>query len=473
MSRPFRLLLAMLFLVASRLPVLCAQEDGFAVEKGRFRHVLERPGVILPVDVTEIVLVPEAFDGDFRVRKILPHGAPVKSGDVLVEFDARRIDEKIRDVEFELSQMSARLEMALAESALAAAAAERDVAKAAFESAEADRKLAEFQGYEKSRRLRNAEQSEKNAVWGVEDQREELAQLGKMYAEDELTNPTEQIVLKRAEREVARAEFHLQMFRESLAHEREVEEPIRQKALEMEAAHRKDGLARARKAAELRAKEQELRDAKSKRDIDLRRTELERLRRDRELFALRAPAAGVCLHGSLETYRPGTQPKRVKPGGTIGAREAFLLVATSNTVRVQFDTPGDFAASLTPDTAVDVQLGALPRLAGRVSVVESFAGPRSTDSVDLHEVLCDLGPEAAGLPPGARVKVSVILADLAEALTVPVAAVRRDATGIWVITGDEARDKRRRVAVEVGPSDGTKIVIRSGLSANDRVYLTM
>ncbi len=51
-------------------------------------------------NMTEVILRPESWM-DYEIVEVVPHGAEVHAGEVLVKFDSKRIDESIADLELE------------------------------------------------------------------------------------------------------------------------------------------------------------------------------------------------------------------------------------------------------------------------------------------------------------------------------------------------------------------------------------
>lgn len=176
------------------------------------------------------------------------------------------------------------------------------------------------------------------------------------------------------------------------------------------------------------------------------------------------------------------------------ARRRPIVAAASGTLRrtsdgvVAVQPPGlAAAAGLTPVQALRLSAGyeeaavAIRLLHGEVDV----ACPRPTFvSTSSASALGD-GPAGAGtlvrcllpddLPavPGLPVRITVTVADVPEAVLVPATAVR-----LLSPVGDDAdvvttdRTGQRVVRVRVGPSDGVRTVVTSGLTVGDVVLRT-
>ena len=167
-------------------------------------------GVFEAQSTTEMVLRPEAWT-TLKVLEAVEHGARVKRGDVLVKLDLKAIDEAIADQrtkqrlgEVALKQAEEGLRVLEATTPLDLTAAER-----AGRIAEED--LARHLEVDRPMNEKSARTMLESAEHSLEYAREELRQLEKMYNADDLTEETEEIILKRQRYAVKRAEFSLEL----------------------------------------------------------------------------------------------------------------------------------------------------------------------------------------------------------------------------------------------------------------------
>ena len=139
------------------------------------------------------------------------HGARVKKGDVLVEFDSEKIDKAIADLRTEQQIAEVALEQAEDQLRVLEKTTPLDLEAShrAQRIAEEDQKR-----YFDTDRAMIIDMSEfyvKYYQQYLKYSREELEQLEKMYKADDLTEETEKIVLDRARDEVERIEFFLKV----------------------------------------------------------------------------------------------------------------------------------------------------------------------------------------------------------------------------------------------------------------------
>ncbi|GMU65428.1 MAG: hypothetical protein AMXMBFR36_17020 [Acidobacteriota bacterium] len=227
-------------------------------------------------------------------------------------------------------------------------------------------------------------------------------------------------------------------------------------------------VAREKTGAELLAAEQAGRS-----DREVRRLELERLRREvselerrREEFVLRAPRSGVAVVGQHPWEgRRLEAGDAVYPGTTvvtIPELESLIVVASLPDVDDGRVAPGMSAQCVLdafPDEAVGCRVREISATAAepaRASLRRAFRAVVDLDRVDV-----------AKHRPGMSVRVEVYREAIRQVAKVARGAVERDAEGAWVVTGS---GERRRV--RLGTCDATACVVDEGLAPGDRVRVT-
>lgn len=363
-----------------------------------------------PGDCLEIGLWPQAWSGAWTFLEVAPHGSFVHEGQVIARFEARALNEAVERAARELEHARTDHRAAVARAALETAAdAERS---AAAESALARARRA-FQGWreiELPMRRENAALQDLFAEHGIEDAEDELAQLEAMYTADELADATEELVLMRNRRNLARSRTQLDLARRQRAYtheyawaaeDQEKEEALaRQEAgferllagLELDAAARRDRLARAEEAL-----------ARQERELD-------RLRADALLLELRAPRDGVLLHGAADDYGPGRTPPRQARGGGAGTRATLFTLAGGARFAVALELGDADRAALAPGAAVEVRSLALPDFvrSGRLET-QAQPLPRSVAGAEaLYAATVLVDADLRGVAAGMKAEVTVL-----------------------------------------------------------------
>lgn len=121
-----------------------------------------------------------------------------------------------------------------------------------------------------------------------------------------------------------------------------------------------------------------------------------------------------------------------------------------------------------------VHLHAFPdrELTGTVSQISKSAQPRERDNpvkyFTVKVVLDQADPD--WLLPGQRLDAEIVIADLADRISVPAQATFRDDSGSWVYVQSGNGFERR--AIETGLCSTSRCLITSGLEAGDRIALS-
>ena len=313
------------------VPVLKGGE--IPVETQPFTIEKAATAVVLPVDeVMLLQLDPKAWT-EFKITELAEHGGKVAKGDPLVRFDADPIDRRL--VDFRRSIATGTLNLAQAELDL------KNLVETAPHRLAAERRAAEVAREEntyfvKTRRKAQEEESQQSLErrkQTLENQQEELKQLSQMYAADEVTEETEEIILTRQKNSVIAAEFSLRMG--ELEHQRTLEVILPREAEKLANAERDTAISL------LKAEQDIPRGIELKKlEIESLKTGLERdkqvlaeLEADRLMFEFKAPGDGWFYHGAIEDGRwvTGDLVKAVVPHGKPAVNRAFatFVPATS------------------------------------------------------------------------------------------------------------------------------------------------
>ncbi|MCP5543591.1 MAG: hypothetical protein H7A49_06750 [Akkermansiaceae bacterium] len=249
-------------------------------------------------ETTYLELVPEAWT-DFEIVTLVPHGAKVAEGDVLAAFETEDVDRWIEDK---------RAGIAAKEIALSTAKRNLDVLqKTAAPRLEAWKRAAaiakEENEYFKTARRKTSEQRADQALlraeWRLANEKEELDQLQQMYAADDLTEQTEEIILTRQKNSVQDAELALSL--EKLDHKRTREVQLPREAVNLAESERDSAVQAAKQEKEIpeTIEATKLEVAALQRGLEQERKQLAEVERDRALFEFKAPAAGWFYHGEI------------------------------------------------------------------------------------------------------------------------------------------------------------------------------
>jgi len=376
-----------------------------AAAAGAAQGALEKVGIVAPLSYDALVLVPEQYAGGFSVLEVLPHGTLVSEGDVIARLDARAIDQELHRSGLELASAEIRHQGVVERNRLDAAAAALELEQSAAALERARRSLAGFREFELAFDRRADDLAKRNEQASIEDQVDELDQLEKMYKADALVDATEDIVIKRSRRQLETTRQAVDLSRDRARYREEYD---RQRDL----AQREDALRAQAEAHGRLARTQEL-DARARADAEVRSADAlreqrelcARLQRDRALFELRAPRAGVLLHGASRDFRPGRSPARCEKLGSLAPRTEVFLVADPEPGAVTLDLSDADLAQARSGLRVRVEsLGATAVTAEGTLVVETH--PLSASASEAtYSARVTLDAPLAGVVHGTRARV--------------------------------------------------------------------
>ncbi len=439
------------------------------VERGSVKNDASFKGVFEATEMVEVNLKPEVWSS-FPVLKSVEAGTVVKSGDTLIDFDPEKIDKAIKEMEYdqrmsEYQMKAMEIDMPLAERSnpLDMASAER-----AFKHAKED--FDKWINVDKKTSVDSVEFSLKSSQQSLDNQKEELKQLEKMYRSKDLVEETEEIILKRQRFAVEASEHFLKLTKNRRDQVINVELPRREREM-------KDGLERA-EMAYIKAKaaipmsldQKKLGMEKAKYERERSKEKFANLKKDRTLFTVKAPADGVVYYGRCVQGNWSGSATKLQKGGSVMGDEVFMTIIKAGSLFVR--------GSVDEKDSKTVVAGQVCKI-----TTPAFADAKITGTIEKiapvpvggsYEVKIKLNPTDVAVIPGMSAMVKVITYEKKDALTLPVGCVFAD-------DGDEdkqvvykpvASGKPEKVAVKVGKKAGGKAEILSGLSEGDEVLLT-
>ncbi len=442
-----------------------------AVKTAPFRIELNLKGVLAPGRMAEMKIRPEIWADLTVARDAMEHGSQVAEGDLLVSLKKDKIEQQIADWELSMEGSALDLAIAQAEYAVATNNAALDQQVAARTLARLEEDVKRYLAKTHELNQRSAVYSQTSAANSLAYAQEELKQLKKMYEADDITEETEEIIVKRAQHSVDRALHFLNRQKYSTETTLEV-------TLPREEIDKQNALARQRLASELAQATFEEKLAKLKVELNKQiraqknaEKNTAKLKRDLERLTVRAPMAGVLYHGAFVEGvwkgRTSVQAKLLKDGKLV-AGEPFMTVVAA----------GELQATATLGEAdirkvAATQKGwAIPtadpadRLAVTVERVSRIPTAPGEYTVTFSVAVAD----KTYLHPGMTCAIQLRVLDQPKAITIPSTALRATPQGgtmVWVKTQTGHLERE----VKTGNSHGGKTEIIEGLQEGDEVLL--
>jgi multidrug efflux pump subunit AcrA (membrane-fusion protein) len=448
------------------------------VEKGTFKIEVVLTGVFQAQRMTEVSIRPKAWAMPLLVETAVELGTPVKKGDILLELDREKIDKAIEDAEVENTLSELALKQATEELPILEKALPVDMAAAERNKIQADEDLKRFLEIDKPQSIKVADFSLKRSNEYLEYSKEELRQLEKMYRSKDLTEETEEIILRRQRFQVENGEFSLKEAELQRNQTLKVDLPRQEERARESAVKHAIDLEKARTTFPLNVSQKRLALAKLKHDLSKGVERLADLRHDRDSMTVHSPADGLVYFGrcdrGLWTSAAPTSSK-LRKGGIIIPDEVFMTIVAPRPLEIRATVEEKDLASLTQRAELKGLVSATFDPARRLPARLSSVVPVPHEPGKFEAVIAvDVGEDLAALKPGMACSVKFVPYRKSEALTVPASAVFEDESEdavyhyVYLAKADgNAKYPKRRVTP--GKTALGRTEITAGLAEGDEI----
>jgi HlyD family secretion protein len=462
--------------IALSSPFATAQEANapptIDVKVGVVQSEVKLDGTIAPAGPVEISLDLKSV-ANLRVIESVPHGAVVKEGDVLVRFDTEDLVEQIANSERSLASMRLGLEEAEREAKLAELQMPLDREQAEIAKRHADEDFKFFQEFEKAMSEKANDQRLKSTKDSVDYTAEELRQLEKMYKADDLTEESEEIVLRRARDDLARSLFGLEQT--ELTYKRAKELMLPRAARDQENAHRLAEIAfeRFQLTFPLAQEKRVQALAKQKRDFEKAVKDHAALTQDLKSAVVHAPKEGIVYYGTVTAgkWSPLAEARaKLKKHGAVGPHDVFMTIVRPNSLEI--------VGAVAEADVAKLRVGATGRITpnafkqDRVNVVvKSISNIPVADGT--FDVSFELGQTELPLVAGMTGSIKLVTYFNPRAMLVPTKLIYTDESDdqvqfVYVLSEDNKPIKK---TVETGVVQGENTEIRTGIDSTAKVLV--
>jgi len=437
--------------------------DEYTVEPNSFKVKTTLPGVFLPADFQTISIKPEAWS-DFTITSLAPQGSVVKKGDTLIGIDTQKLDDHLAAAEKARAPALLNLAQAKHDLSQLEITTPRSLAASTRNEKESATNLKWYTEIGHAKEIEETNRSVTRAEQSLAYQMEELKQLEKMYGEDNKTEETEEIILTRTRYAVDRAKFALKSAQ--IDADWALKEGIPRKLKSMQRGAKSSQIANAAAQKNLsRALElKRIAVAKAVHDDAEAVKKLAKLKADRAMMNITAPANGVIYYGSMKNGRwsPAAAVKALNIGGKLSAHSTLMTFIPAKTPLV-FST---FATEThLSKLAPEVTGFAITHLNSYQSFpvsITSIASHPETDGT-FRATLKPTIPADLNVVPGMKATAHIISDKMTKALKIPVAYLTRTDNGSYTVKVKLADGKTADRDVTTGTSNKEWVVITKGL----------
>ena len=440
------------------------------------RITVKLPGTFDAKEPKQIELASEEF-GDFKIVEFVGHGQKVNEGDTLIRFDQKKYDEALAEKEkaFRLSEMTLQEE----ELSLKILEEKTPMFQEAMMLAKryADEDLAYYFNVLEALSEKSRDFSFKWSEFRVDLAREELRQLEKMYASDDLVEETEEIILKRtrmefesSERSFESSKRDYERYKEVLKDRDDVARKRRIRMDEMDFQKTKELFPQTLEKAKIAMDRRRI-------GFEKEKESLQKLREDKKWLAIRASTSGVVYYGDYKEGKWSGAPliygqlkvgENVKKGtvlmSVVEPRPSLLRVAVPEKELhwIKSGTEGKVVPTANPELKFDTKIFSLSEYPGVAGDYTAML------NVDVKE---------SKIVPSMTGNVELVVYDKKETILVPDAALKRvegeddsETHGYLFLLKED--NKTEKVKVKTGKTKAGKTEILEGVSVGQKILKT-
>ena len=405
---------------------------------------------------------------DLTVIRAVPHGTQVKAGDPLIELETKDLRKKIEETK--LAMPGKEIELSAAELELESAEKSTPIslAKSLRDKMQAEQDLAHFEDESRPMRERGAKEDVKGVVEALAYAEEELNQLKKMYEQDDLTEETEEIILRRSENTVARYRWTLEQTEARTERTLNTLIPREHESLKTNLELQQINWRAGEKSMREGLEKKRLDTAAKRREMDEAKKALAEMEED--LAAMRVTAAhdGIVYYGMSQRGKCTTASlvdRKLIPGGKLSMREIVMTVVDPAKVQVRLALTEDQLKDLAEGQSGPLHLKWKPDFKFEARVTSILYVPYSDNTFDA--ILSVKTPaDAPALFPGMTADAEITVYEKKDALVIPKAAVKKEGEK-EIVTGADGK----AITVKTGRSQGDKVEILEGLKVGDTIRL--
>lgn len=446
------------------------------VSRETFKAVRERlvssitaKGTIEGDSRTELKVHLKSWTNPLIVEQSIDHGTLVKKGQLLLQFDAEKLEEQVRATREDRESAALAIRLAELELPILKAQLPLDLQAAEQHMVHAAENLERFLKIDKPFEMESVAFALRSAEFSLESSREELAQLEKMYRDKDLTEETEQMILKRYKFALANAEFHLVSAKIHMEQTLKIALPRREVSTKLEAVRSELAWQKAREELPLNVRQKELALEKQRHEERRARHKLAELEQDLREMTITAPTDGILYYGRYAHGQwSGPAAAAYLKGGTLPANEGLLTIISRGKLFLHTEVDEKEIA--------DVKAGQPARITPTITPLRKLNGKVARvvpipQGGKYHVVIAITQDVPEALVPGMTGSARIVTHQSENALTVPSSAVFEDSDNETFYVY-RAGDKPEKQTVKTGVIGDSKTEILDGLKEGDEILAT-
>jgi HlyD family secretion protein len=407
-------------------------------------------------------------EGKSTIISLIPEGAAVKEGDLLVELASDEIENRIRQEELKEANVITAYEANKAELDIQRDKNASDIRKAELQI---ELKRLELEKYEKGeweQRLNDAKIAIEQATISLDRRREDFAAAKELRAKNFITKTQydeDEFAFKRAEWELEKAKMARSVL-ETYTHVAD----LRQRQSDVEEAVKESE--RVKKNAEAEESKKVGALEGRKKELDLTQDQLAKLRTQKAKCRITAPTPGFVVYYA-ENWRWGSD-SQIKEGSQVHEQQILLSLPDTSEMKVVVRVHETKTARLHVGQRAVVNVEGVPdrQFTGTVSKIAVLADSQNrwlNPDLKEYETEITLDPVDIPLKPGVTAHAEILVETVENRLAIPVQSVYSKGGRRYVFRADGA--DVIPTEVEMGPIGTEWVEVASGLKGGEQVLM--
>lgn len=429
------------------------------------------------------------LDSDSTIVEIVPEGASVKKGDVLIRLNSENIQTRLDEQSLELENARAAViasnndyEIQVSENESARRAAELKLALAELDLNKWRAGEVKAKRQELAHTLDRTTKDEARLKEFYD--RSKLLKEREFYSEDKLKQ--DQLAWEEAVAAKAKAQLASEIYEqyEYPKDERQKQSDVDEARAEVERVERQNASKLANKEADKKNKQ---------RSLELREQKYQKDREQLAAATIKAPSDGLVVYStSLESSRWGNDDGPLQVGSKVYPNQTLIVLPDTTEMIASVKVHESFAGRIHKGQPATIKIDAMSdkRFTGEVESVGILAEQTSrwmdptlreyTVRIALN-LPKDLdapqpaggraGASARGLRPSMRCEAEIVMGKVSDALTVPIQAVHSEGLLRYVNLADGSGTSYSRRPVMIGRRSDRFAEVLAGVEPGDRVLL--
>ena len=439
----------------------------FRVKKGPLTISVVESGTI---KAREQEIIKSEVEGTTAILWLTEEGITVKKGDLLIELDASRLQDKLVDNQIKVQNSEAAYIRTRENLDVVKNQAQSDLDKAELTRRFAKQDLEKYVEGEYPKELNESESKITLAAEELNRVQQKLKWSQKLFDEKYLSETELQadvLAAKRAELDLELAENNLKLLKEYTYTRKlaELESEVKQSKMALQRAKRKATADVIQAAAELRAKESEFQREQSK---------LSKLKDQIAKAEIYAPADGLVIYATTAkgNWRGNAEP--LAAGQQVKERQELIYLPKTASVLAEVKVHESGLDKVKVGLSATITVDALPGriFSGEVASISPLPDATSmwfNPNLKLYTTIIHLDGTITGLRTGMSCKAEILVKKYEDVLYVPLQTIRRihGETVAYV----QQRNQIEARSVKIGLNNNRMVRIISGLEPGEEVLL--